>query len=119
MPVVVTVNGNVESMFFSCDAYLEAHIDESSSDGRSIKALCNWLGINCKSMNSVTEQDCNERIISALSHSKSQLGDDPGIALSRSEQVTPKEDFDCSDASLESEGEYINSPELSDEFNFA
>ena len=50
-----------------------------------------------------------EQSFLALSQSELQLAENPGNALLKSEQVTPKEDFDCSDASLESEGD-VNLP---------
>jgi len=122
-PVVVTVEGDVTSMFFGSEVQLAASCDElsdvfddSSNDVLSVKLSCSWLGIKFKSRN--LEPDAISNCL-ALSHHEFQPADDPGIALSKSEQVTPKEDFDCSDASLESEGDFNNLLELSDDFNCA
>ena len=117
-PVVVTVEGEVTSMFFGSEVQLAAScvessevFDDSFNDVLSVKLSCSWLGIKFKS-------SCTERIISALGQNKLQLDDDPGNAFVMAEQVNPK-DFDCSDASLESESEYNNLPEFSDDLSAA
>ena len=117
-PVVVTVDGDTESMFFGDRLQLLASHDDSSKDGRSIQACCNWLGINFKSKHLELNESKYLELDLSIVQSPLELqpdGEDPGNALSKSEQqVTPKEDFDCSDASLESEGEF-NLFECSDE----
>ena len=90
-------------MFFGNVMHLAALVFDSSKDCRSVESLCSWFGINCKSKNLKFDQ---EQSILASSRMELQLVDDRGDALSKSEQVAPKEDFDCSDASLESEGEF-------------
>ena len=70
------------------------------------------FGIKFKSRN--LEPDAISNCL-ALSHQELQPADDPGIAL-MSDQVFPQEDFDCSDASLELEGDFLNSAEWSDQF---
>ena len=107
---MVTVRGNTDLMFFGDNLSLVAEIDsDSSKDGLDIQSCCKWLGISV---------NCTERIISALGQGKLQLDDDPENAVVVHEQVNPK-DFDCSEASLESESEYYDLQESFDDLRAA
>ena len=107
-PVVVTVNGDVECMFFSSDVHLVAHIDESSS-GLDVLTVCRWLGISYESEHLELDHAPPLNDL-GLNHLVLQLVDDPGNALLKSEQG-----FDCPDASLDSESDF-DLPEWSDDF---
>jgi len=110
--VVVTVAGDTQTMFFGSDVQFLACDDDSSNDGLFVNLSCQWLGIKVKSRN--LEPDAKRNYLT-LSHQELQPVDEPWNALFKSEQVTPKEDFDCSDASMVSEGE-CNYHEWSDDF---
>jgi len=108
--VVVTVAGDIESMFFGNDLQFLACDVDTSNEGLFVNLCCQWLGIKVKSRDL---EPCAKTNCLTLSQQELQPVDDPGIALSKSEQVFLTEDFDCSDASLESEGDFCNF-ELSD-----
>jgi hypothetical protein len=112
VPAVITVDGNVEEMFFSSDMHLTATYDDSSMDGRLVLACCSWLSIDSLPKKRIEEvKPLNDL---GLNQTLLQPVDDQVDAFFKSDQVSLKDDFDCSDASLESEGEF-NSFECSED----
>ena len=107
MPAVIPVDGNVKEMFFNESLHVAACADESSNDGHFVKTFCSWFNPNFESLwvdVGLTKCDLPP-IVLVSNHDKLQPAEDQEDALFKSEQVTLKEDFDCSDASLESEGD--------------
>ena len=109
-PVVVTVDGNVESMFFGNVVHLAAVVKNSSKDGRCVESLCKCFGIAFESKYLGLDHEPLSNDL-GLNHDLVPA-DDPAEALYKCDRV-PREDFDCSEASLESEGEFDISQELS------
>ena len=94
MPVVVAVEGNVETMFFSIVMQLKAKRCCSSIEGHLLKASCKWLSIPfCSSEAKVAELEL-------------QSVDDQVVAFKEPEPVALRGDFDCSDGSLASKDEH-------------
>jgi len=119
---VVTVSGNTDLMFFGDNLSLAAEIDVSLQENRSVQAMCQWLGIHCKSKHL---ELCPEQIILSSSNDLGLNQDsvpavEQEVARLKPEQVSLREDFDCSEGSLVSECEHDLSHvcESSDEFNF-
>ena len=94
-------------MFFDESLHLVSVVDESSNDGLSVKSLCRVFGLHFESK--YLHEGSNYL---ALAHDLEPV-DDPDDGRFKCEHVSLREDFDCSEASLESEGHFDLSHEFS------
>ena len=105
-------------MFFGDNLCLAAEIDVSLQENQSVQAMCLWLGIHFKSKHL---ELCSEQIIVSSSNDlvlNQDLvhADEQEVTRFKPEQVSFREDFDCSEGSLVSEGEHDLSHECFDVF---
>ena len=94
-PVVVAVEGNVETMFFSSVIQLSANGICSSNEGHNLKASCKWLSIPFYA------SDAKEAELVIMSV------EDQFVALNEPQPVAPRGNWDCSDGSIESEDDFL------------
>ena len=81
-------------------------------DGRPVMACCTWFSIESSPKTRIEEVTKSDQPLNdlVLNHDLQPVDDQDDVRF-KSEHVPLREDFDCSEASLESDGDLDLSPE--------